>query len=59
MMGECLQDVEGGDCLAASFIASIEECISERKCKLSGEGFKSEVKLALYRTFSNEVGFKK
>ena len=26
-MGECLQEVEGGDSLAASFMASVKECI--------------------------------
>ena len=34
--GEYLHDVEGGDSLVASFMASVEECsiISERECKL-------------------------
>ena len=36
--GECLQEVEGGDSLATSFIASVEECISERECLLYDEG---------------------
>ena len=57
--GECLQEVEGRDSSAASFIASVEERISEKECKLYDEGLNSKVKLALYRTFSKEVGFKK
>ena len=32
--GEYLHEVEGGDSSAASFMASVEECISERECKL-------------------------
>ena len=40
--GECLQEVEGGDSSAASFIASVEERISERECKLYVEGLNSK-----------------
>ena len=36
-------------------MASIEECIIERECKLY-EGLNSKVKLSLYRTFSKKVG---
>ena len=57
--GEYLHEVEGGDSSAASFMASVEECISERECKLYDEGLNSKVKLSLYRTFSKNVGFKK
>ena len=57
--GEYLHEIEGGDSSAASFIASVEECISERECKLYDEGLNSKVKLSLYRTFSKNVGFKK
>ena len=32
IMNECLQEVEERDSSAASFIASIEECICEREC---------------------------
>ena len=39
-------------------MASVEECISERECKLYDEGLNSKVKLSLYRTFSKNVGFK-
>ena len=52
-----MHEVEGGDSLAASFMASVEECISERECKLYDEGLNSKVKLSLYRTFSKNVGF--
>ena len=54
-----MQEVEGEDSSVASFIASIEERISEKECKSYDEGLNSKVKLALYRTFSKEVGFKK
>ena len=39
-------------------MASVEECISERECKLYDEGLNSKFKLSLYRTFSKNVGFK-
>ena len=32
--GEYLHEVEGEDSSAVSFMASVEECISERECKL-------------------------
>ena len=44
---ECLQEVEGRDISAASFIASLEECISDRKCELYDEPLNSKVMLAL------------
>ena len=50
--GEYLHEVEGRDSSAASFMASVEECISERECKLCDEGLNSKGKLSLYRTFS-------
>ena len=53
---EYLNEVEGGDSSAASFMASVDECISERECKLYDN---SKVKLSLYRTFRKNVGFKK
>ena len=46
---ECLQEVEVGDSSAASFVASVEECIRERECKVYDEGLNNEAKLALYR----------
>ena len=41
----------------ASFMASVEECISERECKLYDERlkFNSKVKLSLHRTFSKKL----
>ena len=51
--------LRGGDSSVASFVASVEECISERECKLYDEGLNSKVKLSLYRTFGKKVGFKK
>ena len=38
---ECLHEVEGGDSLAASFMASVEESVSERECKLYAKGLRS------------------
>ena len=35
---ECLQEMEGGDSLAASFVASIEESVGEQQFKLYAEG---------------------
>ena len=43
--GESLQKVYGGDTLAALFIASVEERITERECKLYDEDLNSKVKL--------------
>ena len=48
---ECLQEVEGRDSLAASFMSSVWECVSERECKLYDEGRNNKVKLALYKIF--------
>ena len=47
-----MQEVEGGDSSAASFVAGVEEHIGERESKLYDEGLNSKVKLALYRTSS-------
>ena len=55
---EYLNEVEGRDSSAASFMASVEECISERDCKLYDEGLNSKVELSLYRTFRKNVGLK-
>ena len=55
---ECLQEVEGGDSSAASFMASVEESVSETKCKLYAEGLKSKVRLSFYRRFTKKLGFK-
>ena len=42
-MGACKQEAEWEEVLAASFIASVEECI--RECKLYDEDLRSKVKL--------------
>ena len=36
-------------------MASVEESVSERECKLFAEGLRSKVKHSLYRTFSRKV----
>ena len=38
-------------------MASVEECISEKECKLYDEGLNSKVKLFLFRLFSKKVSF--
>ena len=43
---ECLQEVEGGDSPAASFMASVEESVSEREGKLHAKGLRSKERLA-------------
>ena len=47
--------MEGGDSSAVSFMASVEESVGERECKLYAEGLKSKVKLY---SFSKKVEFK-
>ena len=34
---ECLQELEGGNSSAASFMDSVEESVNERECKLYAE----------------------
>ena len=51
--------MKSADCPHPYLVHSVEECISERECKLYDEGLNSKVKLSLYRMFSKNVGFKK
>ena len=42
--------MEGGDSLAASFMANVEESVSERECKLYAKGLRSKVKLCFTKS---------
>ena len=56
---EWLEDIERGESSLASFLACIDECISERECRKFEEGLDNKVKLAMYKTFGKRVEFKK
>ena len=43
----------------ASYLACVDECISERECRKFEEGLDNKVKLAMYKTFGKRVEFKK
>ena len=57
--GEWLEDIERGDSLSASFLACVEECISERESRRFEEGLNTKVKLYIYKRFGKSVEFKK
>ena len=42
--GEWLEDIERGDSSSASFLACVEECISERESRRFEEGLNTKVK---------------
>ena len=52
-------DIERGDSSSASFLAFVEECISERKSRRFEEGLNTKVKLDIYKRFGKSVEFKK
>ena len=56
---EWLEDIKHGDSSSASFMASVEECISERESRKFEEGLNTEVKLDMYKRFGKSVEFKK
>ena len=56
---EWLEDIERGESLLASYLACIDECISEKECRKFEEGPDNEVKLAKYKKFGKRVEFKK
>ena len=43
--GEWLEDIESGDSSSASFLACVEECISERESRKFEGGLNTKVKL--------------
>ena len=57
--GEWLEDIERGDSSSASFLACVEECISERESRKFEEGLNTKVKLDIYKRFGRSVEFKK
>ena len=56
---EWLEDIERGESSLASYLACIDECISERECRKFEEGLDNKVKLAMYNKFGKRVEFKK
>ena len=56
---EWLEDIKDGDSSSASFMASVEECISERESRKFEEGLNTKVKLDMYKRFGKSVEFKK
>ena len=57
--GEWQEDIEHGDSSSASFLACVEECISERKSRRFEKGLNTKVKLDIYKRFGKSVEFKK
>ena len=57
--GEWLEDIERGDSSSASFLACVEERISERESSRFEEGLNRKVKLDIYKRFGKSVEFKK
>ena len=55
---EWLEDIKHGDSSSASFMACVEECISERERKFE-EGLNTKVKLDMYKRFGKSIEFKK
>ena len=43
----------------SSFMASVEECITERESRKFEEGLNTKVKLGMYKRFGKSVEFKK
>ena len=56
---EWLEDIKHGDSSSASFMACVEECISERESRKFEEGLNTKVKLDMYKRFGKSVEFKK
>ena len=55
---EWLEDIKHGDSSSASFMASVEECISERESRKFEEGLNTKVKLGMYKRFGKSVEFR-
>ena len=56
---EWLEDIKHGDSSSASFMACVEECISERGSRKFKEGFNTKVKLDMCKRFGKSVDFNK
>ena len=57
--GEWLEDIERGDSSSTSFLACVEECISERESRRFEDGLNTKVKLDIYKRIGKSVEFKK
>ena len=55
---EWLEDIKHADSSIVSFMASLEECISERESRKFEEGLNTKVKLGMYERFGKSVEFK-
>ena len=56
---EWLEDIERGKSSLASYLACIDECISERESRKFEEGLDNKVKLVMYKKLGKTVEFKK
>ena len=56
---EWLEDIKHVESSSASFLACVEECISERESMRFEERLNTKVKLDIYKRFSKSVEFKK
>ena len=57
--GGWLEDIKCEDSSSASFLACVEECISERESRRFEEGLNTKVKLDFYKRFGKSVKSKK
>ena len=55
--GERLEDIKHGDSSSASFMAYVEEYISERESRKFEERLNTKVKLDIYKLFGKSVEF--
>ena len=56
---EWREDIECGDSSSTSYLACVQECISERESRRFEEGINTKVKLDIYKRFGKSVEFKK
>ena len=58
---EWLEDIKhgGSSSTSTSFMACVEECVSERESRKFEEGLNTKVKLDIYKRFGKSVEFKK
>ena len=54
-----MDDIERGDSSSSSFLACVEECISESESRKFEKGLNTKVKLDIYKRFGKSVEFKK
>ena len=59
MLLEWLEDIKHGDSSSPSFLACVEECISERESRRFEDGLTIKVKLNIYKWFGRSVVYKK